>query len=104
MHPAGFVNYAEFTYSNTLYDNVSVSSGQTRGISGTVNVTSGSITIDGTNTKFNLANTNSVLTIGTRIAVNNEIRTVNNIINNTTITVSSSFSYNAAAQSIIILT
>jgi len=104
LHPAGFVNYAEFTYSNTISDNVSVSSGQTRGVSGRVNVTTGSITILGTNTRFNIANTNGVLTIGTRISVNNEIRTVNNIINNTTITVSSAFSSNATAQSIIILT
>jgi hypothetical protein len=104
LHPSGFVNYSEYTLSNSFSSNSNIVSSSTRGLGGTVSISSGSIVVTGTNTRFNIANTSGVLTVGTRIAVNNEIRTVNSIVNNTTITVTSSFSANASAQSIILLT
>ena len=104
LHPSGFINYSEYTLSNSFSSNSNIVSSSTRGLGGTVSISSGSIVVTGTNTRFNIANTSGVLTVGTRIAVNNEIRTVNSIVNNTTITVTSSFSANASAQSIILLT
>ena len=54
-------------------------------------------------TKFNVSNTLGILTVGSNIAINGIIRTVNNIISNTNISVSSAFTSNANAQTVIIL-
>ena len=68
------------------------------------NVFTGNIFVTGTNTKFNISNTNNVLTIGTQIAVNSEIRTVNSIFSNGVITVSSAFTQTANGQTLVIVT
>ena len=96
LHPVGFVNYADFNKSNTIdLTDVSVSTvnvatdGQFLTIAGTVNVGNGRIVVTGTNTKFNLALSRGVLTAGSRVAVNGEIRTVNSVVSNTSLLVSS---------------
>jgi hypothetical protein len=96
LHPVGFVNYAEFNKSNTIdLTDVSVSTiniatdPQFLTIAGTVNVGNGRITVTGTNTKFNLATSRGVFTTGSRVAVNGEIRTVNSVVSNTSLLVSS---------------
>ena len=84
LHPVGFVNYAEYQKSNAF--NGAVITAETIKdvtISGRVNVSNGSVVVSGQFTKFNIANQNNILTPGTRIAVNGEIRTVNSIISNT---------------------
>jgi hypothetical protein len=84
LHPVGFVNYAEYQKSNAF--NGAVITAETVKdvtISGRVNVSNGSVVVSGQFTKFNIANQNNILTPGTRIAVNGEIRTVNSIISNT---------------------
>jgi hypothetical protein len=58
-------------------------------LAGTVNVGNGRIVVSGTNTKFNLAISRGALTVGSRIAVNGEIRTVNSVVSNTSLLVSS---------------
>jgi len=105
LHPAGFVNYALLnrdvdTVTNTQI--TSVTTGNT--ISGTVNVATGTIYITGSNTKFNIANTRSILTIGSNVAVNGEIRTISSIISNTNAAVSSAFTQTANDQTLIIVT
>jgi hypothetical protein len=105
LHPAGFVNYADLNKnsaisSNTIYINTSTANS----ISGTVNVTNGSIYVTGLNTKFNIANTRGTLTLGTSIAVNGELRIVNSIISNTNISVSSAFTTNSSGETLIIVT
>jgi len=105
LHPSGFVNYADLNKeSNILSNNLSISSTTSNTISGTVSVTNGTIYITGTNTKFNVANTRGTLTVGSNVAVNGVIRTVSSIISNTNIAVSSAFTSNATAQTLIILT
>lgn len=96
LHPVGFVKYADFNKSNTIdLTDVSVSTvnvatdGQFLTIAGTVNVGNGRIAVTGTNTKFNLAVSRGVITSGSRIAVNGEIRTINSIVSNTSLLVSS---------------
>jgi hypothetical protein len=96
LHPVGFVNYAEFNKSNTIdLTDVSVSTinvatdPQFLTIAGTVNVGNGRITVTGTNTKFNLAASRGAFTTGSRVAVNGEIRTVNSVVSNTSLLVSS---------------
>ena len=105
LHPAGFVNYADLNENTSFNANtISVSTNSSNTIAGTVNVSTGSIYVIGSNTKFNVSNSRGILTIGSNISVNNVIRTVSSIISNTNIAVSSAFTTTANAQTAIILT
>jgi hypothetical protein len=103
LHPAGFKNYAEYPINRGIDAPAEMTSVKTTGVSGLVSISNGSITVTGTNTRFNVANTLGILTIGTNIVVNNEIRTVSSIISNTSLTVSNAFTTNASSQTVIIL-
>ena len=104
LHPAGFVNYADLDESVSFNaDTINISTTSANTIAGTVNVSNGSIYVTGVNTKFNVANTKGILTIGSNISVNNVIRTVSSIISNTNIAVSSAFTTSANAQTAVIL-
>jgi hypothetical protein len=104
LNPAGFINYAKYNIVDEINtvtnDQLSFTVDTTieREIAGTVNVTSNQIQVDGTNTYFVLANTLGLLSEGSYIFVNSEIRIVNSIINNTTITVSQPYTYSANDQ------
>lgn len=96
LHPVGFVNYSEFNRSNTIdltdvnVNTINVATdGQFLTVAGTVNVGNGRIAVTGTNTKFNAAVSRGAFTIGSRVAVNGEIRTVNSVVSNTSLLVSS---------------
>jgi hypothetical protein len=104
LHPAGFRNFAEYPISRSIDSEATVESSVTETISGLVSTTNGSITVTGTGTKFNVANTLGIISIGTQIAINNQIRTINAIVSNTSLTVSSAFTSNASAQTLIIIT
>jgi hypothetical protein len=104
IHPAGFINYGEYNIVNSVLANnvtrTAITVSDT--ISGTVNVVSGSVFITGTGTKFgNVAN--AVITVGTQVAVNSEIRTVSSVISNTNVRVSSAFTQSANDQTLVIL-
>jgi len=104
LHPVGFVEYAEYRIQNNITTNtITISTGTNqetgvgpgsniRTISGRVNVTNGNIVVTGVNTKFNVANTNYIVRPNYRIAVNGDIRTINTIVNNTTIVISENIS------------
>jgi hypothetical protein len=105
VHPAGYINYSwlnreTFIAKDTITEisNVAVE----KAVSGTVNVNN-TIFVTGTLTKFNVANSLGILTIGSNIAVNNVVRTVNSIVSNTELTVSVPFNTIANAQTVIIL-
>jgi hypothetical protein len=111
IHPAGYIDYSWFNRENVA-EKSSVTTAETKGfeiseysytIAGTVNVNS-TIFVVGTGTRFNTANSLGFLSIGSNIAVNGVIRTVNSIISNTELTVSSSFNTLANQQTMIILT
>jgi hypothetical protein len=105
LHPAGMKNYAVKNQEDVLpLENTTIELTSTNTISGTVNITNGTIFILGVGTKFNVANNKGIFTIGTNVAVNNEIRTISNIISNTNLSVSSAFTSNANGQTLIILT
>jgi hypothetical protein len=97
LHPVGFVKYADFNKSNTIdLTDVSVSTAnvatdeQFLTVSGNVSVGNGSIRVAGMSTKFNVAVARNIIVPGTtRIAVNGEIRTVNSVVSNTSLLVSS---------------
>ena len=111
VHPAGYINYSWLNKENVLQKNVVTTAATTPfeidelsyTIAGTVNVNS-TIFVIGTGTKFNTANSLGYLSIGSNVAVNGVIRTVNSIISNTQLTVSSPFNTLANAQTMIILT
>ena len=83
----------------TSYANVSIS----KTVAGSVSVTNNSIYITGTNTKFNVANSLGIVTVGSKIDVNNVIRVVGSIINNTNIAVTSVFTANDSGVRLIVL-
>lgn len=102
VHPAGYKNYAEFNLTKSVETQIETSLSNTSSISGTVNVAN-TIFVTGTNTKFNIANGNTITTGVTQISVNNEIRTIQSIISNSNISVTSAFTQVATGQTIIII-
>jgi hypothetical protein len=107
LHPAGFRAYAEWETFNTLPQsevttNTIVAPTTIRSLSGTVNV-NGSIVVVGSGTKFNVANSIGIMTVGSYIAVNSEIRMINAIISNTVFTVSNAFSITANTQELVVI-
>lgn len=104
LHPAGFKNYAEYPLSRPIELTLTVDSTVAQTISGLVSTNANSIIVTGTSTKFNVANSLGIISIGTQIAINNQIRTINAIVSNTSLTVSSAFTTNSSAQTLIIIT
>lgn len=104
LHPVGFKNYAEYPLARPVELDLTVTTNVSKTISGTVSTNANSITVTGTSTKFNVANSLGIISIGTQIAINNEIRTINAIVSNTSLTVSSAFTTNSSAQTLIIIT
>jgi hypothetical protein len=108
LHPSGFAAYAEWETFDTLPEaNVSLSTlvapTNVRTLSGTVNIANASIIVTGTGTKFNVANDIGLITIGSYIAINSDIRIVNAIISNTQLTVSVPFSVTANVEELIVI-
>lgn len=102
LHPAGMSFYGEYAKLDEILTTIGSSYiVVNKELAGTVNVGVGSNTIYGTNTKFLLAN--NLIQPGSNIAVNSEIRMVNNIMDNTTITVTTPFLYNANVQSLVVI-
>jgi hypothetical protein len=104
VHPAGFIDYADYNINESILANNVTANTLTVGntISGTVNVVSGSVFVTGTGTKFgNVASV--IITVGTQVAVNSEIRTVSTVISNTNVRVSSAFTQSANDQTMVIL-
>jgi hypothetical protein len=98
LNPSGTINYANYTIIDDVPSNVTtiVIDRFSKQLAGQVNVSANSVTIYGNeNVYFELANTVGILTEGTAIFVNSEMRVVNSIINNTTITVSYPFEYSS---------
>ena len=105
VHPAGFVDYAEFRIDDTIAANTVTTAtiNVANTLAGTVNVNS-SIYVVGTNTKFNIAVTRGIMSIGSNIAVNSQIRTISSIISNTELRVSSAFTLTSNAETLVIVT
>jgi hypothetical protein len=104
LHPSGFVNYADLNKQAEANVTISVDETTSNTISGLVNVFTGTIFVTGTGTRFNIANTNGIITIGSNVAVNGQIRTISSIVSNTNLAVSSAFTTTANDQTLIILT
>jgi hypothetical protein len=108
LHPSGFAAYAEWESFDTLPEanvslNTLVAPTNIRTLSGTVKIANASIVVIGTGTKFNVANDIGLITIGSYIAINSDIRIVNAIISNTELTVSVPFSVSANVEELIVI-
>ncbi len=107
LHPAGFVNYADYnTGADILVGDSNVSTNIAVTLSGRVNVNASSMIV-GTGTKFNIANGNTI-SVGSsnprsNISVNGEIRLITSIWSNTVLIVSSPFLYYSNSQTAIVL-
>jgi len=103
VNPAGFKQYADFRIDKTVAaNNISINNYSINDISGTVNVNS-SIYVTGTNTKFLLAQSLGIISVGSSIAVNSEIRFISSIANNTQLIVTSAFTNTANSQEMVVL-
>ena len=103
IHPAGFKQYADFRIDEIVAaNNISINSYSSNVISGTVNVNS-SIYVTGTNTKFLLAQSLGIISVGSSIAVNSEIKFISSIANNTELIVTSAFTNTANLQEMVVL-
>jgi hypothetical protein len=59
--------------------------------------------VTGEGTKFNVANSLGIISIGAYIAVNNEIRVVSSIISNTNLAVTSAFTITANNEELLVV-
>jgi hypothetical protein len=101
LHPVGLVNYSFYNKQDLIeLTDVSVDFfdvGNT--ISGTVNVGNGRISVTGNSTKYNIANSLGILSLGSSIAVNGELRTINTILSNTELLTTSNITSLTVANS-----
>jgi hypothetical protein len=103
VHPAGFIQYAEYKIDEVIAaNNLSTSTiTPAKTISGVVNVNN-SIYITGINTKFLSAQSLDIISVGTSVAVNTEIRYIDSILSDTLLTVNPAFSQTANLQEMVI--
>jgi hypothetical protein len=108
LHPAGFKAYAELTKLDELEPTVAtletlVAPKNIKTLSGLVNIVNTSIYVTGSNTKFNVANSLGIMTVGSYIAVNSQIRVVSSIISNTNLAVTSAFTITANNEELLVV-
>jgi hypothetical protein len=108
LHPVGFRAYSELTITNEITTTpatleTTASPLTIKTISGRVNIANASIYVTGTNTKFNIANTIGIMTVGSYIAVNSQIRVVSSIISNTNLAVTSAFTITANNEELLVM-
>ena len=106
VHPAGLREYAEYDIKELIDSDrpTAVGLSITNTISGLVSTSNGGIYVTGTNTKFNIANSRGIFSIGSNIAINNQIRTISSVISNTNLSVTVAFTSNLSNESLTILT
>jgi hypothetical protein len=108
LHPAGFKAYSELTRLDELDLTAAtletlVAPKNIKTLSGLVNIVNTSIYVTGSNTKFNVANSLGIMTVGSYIAVNSEIRVVSSIISNTNLAVTSAFTITANNEELLVV-
>jgi hypothetical protein len=105
LNPAGSINYAQYEILDNVDANLKfiIFDEFSKQLAGTVNVISELSTVWGTNTYFEIANNIGLIAEGTYILVNSEIRIINVIINNVTLTVSEPYEYSANDQLVTIV-
>ena len=104
LHPAGMAFYGEYAKLDVLQTELSASNLVINTeLGGSANVGNGSTIVYGSNTRFNVANSNYILIPGAVVAIDSQIRTVDAIIDNVTFTVTEAFTINANVQNIVVI-
>jgi len=108
LHPAGFKAYSEVVRLDVLEPTAAtletlVAPKNIKTLSGLVNIVNTSIYVTGSNTKFNVANSLGIMTVGSYIAINSEIRVVSSIISNTNLAVTSAFTITANNEELLVV-
>jgi hypothetical protein len=108
LHPSGFRMYSELNRLDELQSNQVMLETITlpkniKSLSGRVNVANTSIYVTGQGTKFNVANSLGIISIGAYIAVNNQIRVIDSIISNTNLAVTSAFTITANNEEMLVV-
>jgi hypothetical protein len=108
LHPAGFEVYAELTRLDELEATPAtletlVAPTTIKTLSGRVNVANVSIYVTGSGTRFNVANSLGIISIGSYIAVNSQIRVVSSIISDTNLAVTSAFTITANNEELLVV-
>jgi hypothetical protein len=107
LHPSGLVNYSKYPINDVIEFNLISEESNSyieKTVSGTVTITNNSNTIVGTNTNFVLANTLNILTTNSVIAIENDVRIVISIEDETTLIANNVFTSNSTNSIIKILT
>jgi hypothetical protein len=106
IHPAGYKNFALYKIADniTVNSKCEVISTENLTLSGSVNVANSSVIVLGTNTNFLIAQTNNIINIGTVISVNNQVRNVVSIADETHFNVNTAFTMTSNNDFIKILT
>jgi hypothetical protein len=108
LHPSGFVEYAELNKMETIDAdetemNTLVAPRNIRTLSGLVSVQNNSTYVTGTGTKFEMAEQKGLITVGSYIAVDSEIRVVDAIISNTNLSVTSAFTITVDNEELVVI-
>ena len=108
LHPSGFKMYSELNRLDELQPSTVVLETITlpkniQSLSGRVNVANTSIYVTGQGTKFNVANSLGIISIGAYIAINNEIKVVSSIISDTNLAVTSAFTITANNEELLVV-
>lgn len=108
LHPSGFVQYAELNKidivdTDVVEMNTLVLPTNIRTLSGRVSVQNNSVFITGFGTKFLVAEEKDYITVGSYIAIDSEIRVVDDIISNTNISVTSAFTINVSNTELVVI-
>ena len=108
IHPAGFQDHGEWNDFNELET-------ETQGffeasntvtfkiLSGKVSTQNNSIFVVGTGTKFLTANSLGLISIGSFITINSEIRVVNSFISNTNLSVTNAFTITTSEEDLVVI-
>jgi hypothetical protein len=105
IHPAGLINYSKYVIRQTA-DSVSaidVESSLIKTVSGTVSISNNSNTVIGTNTDFTIANSLNIISEGSVIIIDEQIRSIISIDDDSTLTVNTEFNTTSNNELIKIL-
>jgi hypothetical protein len=108
IHPAGYQDHGEWTNFNEIDTDSRqpIEDGNTsmfKVLSGKVSTQNNSVFVIGTGTNFLSANNSGLLTVGSYITINSQIRVVNSFISNTNLSVTDAFTITTSDEDLVII-
>jgi hypothetical protein len=108
IHPAGFQDHGEWTNFNVLDTDSrqpieDSNTSMFKVLSGKVSTQNNSVFVVGTGTNFLSANSAELITVGSYIAINSEIRVVDSFISNTNLSVTDAFTITTSGEDLVVI-